>query len=286
MFLALAPAAAATAASGEDHKSFNLRAATDDGRQHNTKNLRGVISLASNGEDYDGPTHGTTTENSSTTTSNGNTSRSSSGGPFSNACLHGRFSYSNLIEGVASISVGVFDGNGVITEMDNIEINQPHPATGGRLEVSLPFNYGSYEVYANGRGVIYLSVGGPNSPYSDPPSTLHIGIKFGLANASPCVEGIMCYNTSLVEERRASRTICTKSSLHEIISGRLGSHPPLAARSISPNQMFTCNNEHQCHLWYPTICLGVFLGARGHSCPLPATAPVENVGRAKSSKSS
>mmetsp|Transcript_13843 Transcript_13843/g.23520 ORF Transcript_13843/g.23520 Transcript_13843/m.23520 type:complete len:230 (-) Transcript_13843:119-808(-) len=172
LFLALATAAAATAtaASGEDHKSFNLRAATDDGHQHNNKNLRGVISLASNEEDYDGPTHGTTTENSSTTTSIGNTSRSSSGGPFSNACLHGRFSYSNLIEDVASISVGVFDGNGAITEMDNIEINQPNPATGGRLEVSLPFNYGSYEVYANGRGVIYLSVGGPNSPYSNPPA--------------------------------------------------------------------------------------------------------------------
>ena len=82
----------------------------------------------------------------------------------------GTFSYTNLISDVASISVGVFDGKGGITEMDNIEINVPNPEKGGRSEVSLTFNYCSYEVYANGRGVIRMSMGGPGGPYYDPPA--------------------------------------------------------------------------------------------------------------------
>ena len=54
--------------------------------------------------------------------------------------------------------------------MDNIEINVPDPENGGRSEVSLPFNSGSYEVYANGRGAIRLSLGGPGGPYYNPPA--------------------------------------------------------------------------------------------------------------------
>lgn len=134
-------------------------------------NLRGVISLASDAEDYQGPTHGTTNEDgSSTTTTTNNNGNTRTAGTFTNACLQGRFSYSNVMADVASLSVGVFDGKGKITEMDSIEINHPDPNSGGRAETSLPFNSGSYEVHANGRGVIYLSMGGPGGPYYNPPA--------------------------------------------------------------------------------------------------------------------
>ena len=52
-------------------------------------------------------------------------------------CLNGRFSYSNLVDDFASISVVVFDGKGGITEMSNIEINLPDTENGGRSEISL-----------------------------------------------------------------------------------------------------------------------------------------------------
>ena len=146
LLLALAPVAVAAAAAGDA-----------------PTNLRGVISIASDAEDYDEPTRGNTSDSSTT---NSGDSRAIG---FTNACLHGRFSYSNLVADVASISVGVFDGKGTISEMDNIEINHPN-GSGGRTETSLLFNSGSYVVHANGRGVIYLSLGEPNTAYYDPPA--------------------------------------------------------------------------------------------------------------------
>lgn len=156
LLLALAPFAAATAAAAEE--SSELHAATD-GADATKKNLRGVVSLAADVEN----------DNSSSSSSSSSLSATATG-PFSNACLTGRFSYTNLIADVASVSVTVFDGNGGISEMDNIEINVPDPENGGRSEVSLPFNSGSYEVYANGRGFIRLSLGGPGGPYYNPPA--------------------------------------------------------------------------------------------------------------------
>ncbi|KAL7445564.1 hypothetical protein ACHAXM_009920 [Skeletonema potamos] len=136
--------------------------------------LRGVIiSLAS---DANEPTRGSgslTNENEdSFTIKDGNNRQEKAAGAlgFDNSCLRGRFSYWNAMSDVASISVGVFDGNGKITEMDNIEINHPDPNNGGRTETSLPFNSGSYEVHANGRGVMYLSMGAPGGPFYDPPA--------------------------------------------------------------------------------------------------------------------
>jgi hypothetical protein len=92
-------------------------------------------------------------------------------GGFKKSCLHERFAYSNLVDGVASISVGLFDGMGKITQMDNLEINHPNP-DGGRMETSLPFNSGTYEVYANGRGVMHASFGAEGGPYYDPPASV------------------------------------------------------------------------------------------------------------------
>ncbi len=156
LLLFLTPIAATAAAAAEE--SFNLHAATDDanaGAYATKNNLRGVVSLAT---DAEGDSSSSSSSSKTTT------------GPFSNACLTGRFSYTNLIADVASVSVIVFDGNGSISEMENIEINVPDPENGGRTELSLPFNSGSYEVYANGRGVIRLSLGGPGGPYYDPPA--------------------------------------------------------------------------------------------------------------------
>ena len=116
----------------------------------NKDNLRGVISLASDGEESP-------------------TSRSS-GGQFSNECLRGRFSYWNLAGDVASLSVAVFDGAGTVTEMESILINHPDPENGGRAETSLPFQHGTYEVHPNGLGVIDFSVGPPGGPFYDPPA--------------------------------------------------------------------------------------------------------------------
>ena len=116
----------------------------------NKDNLRGVISLASDGEEK--------------------SASRSSGGNFSNECLRGRFSYWNLAGDVASISVAVFDGAGTVTEMENILIDHPDPENGGRAETSLPFQHGTYEVYPNGLGVMRISLGSPGGPFYDPPA--------------------------------------------------------------------------------------------------------------------
>jgi len=73
------------------------------------------------------------------------------GGGFSNECLKGRFSYYNTAADVASLTVGVFDGNGNISEFDDLYINHPD-GEGGRIDATLPFNSGTYEVSSNGRG--------------------------------------------------------------------------------------------------------------------------------------
>lgn len=139
------------------------------------KKLRGVITLASSGaataEEGRPPAAGTHGKPSvAHVGSQSETQREGGGGgPFKNSCLHGRFAYSNLADGVASISVGLFDGMGKVTQMDNIEINHPNP-DGGRMEVSLPVNWGTYEVYPNGRGVMRFSFGAEGGPYFDPPA--------------------------------------------------------------------------------------------------------------------
>ena len=88
---------------------------------------------------------------------------------FNNSCLKGRFSYSNVAADTASISVGVFDGNGSLTYFDDLLINHPD-GEGGRIETTLSFNYGTYEISPNGRGKIYASVGDEGGPYYDPPA--------------------------------------------------------------------------------------------------------------------
>ena len=88
---------------------------------------------------------------------------------FDNSCLKGRFSYYNVAADTASISVGVFDGNGSLTYFDDLLINHPD-GEGGRIETTLSFNYGTYEISPNGRGKIYASVGDEGGPYYDPPA--------------------------------------------------------------------------------------------------------------------
>ena len=138
------------------------------------KKLRGVITLASSGaataaEDRP-PAGGTYKPPVAHDDAQSATQREGGGGvPFKNSCLHGRFAYSNLADGVASISVGLFDGMGKVTQMDHIEINHQNP-DGGRMETSLSFNWGTYEVYPNGRGVMRFSFGAEGGPYYDPPA--------------------------------------------------------------------------------------------------------------------
>lgn len=95
---------------------------------------------------------------------------------FQNCHLKGRFSYSNLAGDVASLSVGVFDGNGNISEFDDIRMNTPSDGNGGRAEVSIAFNSGTYEVYPNGRGKIIASMGEDGGPYYDPPAEIEFVI--------------------------------------------------------------------------------------------------------------
>ena len=91
------------------------------------------------------------------------------GGGFSNQCLKGRFSYYNTAADVASLTVGVFDGNGNISEIDDLYINHPD-GEGGRIDATLPFNSGTYEVSSNGRGQMYISMGSEGGAYYDPPA--------------------------------------------------------------------------------------------------------------------
>ena len=99
---------------------------------------------------------------------NGRATGRANSGSFNNGCLKGRFSYFNVASGTASLSVAVFDGNGIISEMENIETNSPSP-DGGRVETSLRFNSGTYEVGPSGTGKIYASLGEEGGPYFDPP---------------------------------------------------------------------------------------------------------------------
>ena len=153
------------------------------------KKLRGVITLASGGAataaearppaggTYDKPPVAHGDAQSATQREGGG------GGPFKNSCLHGRFAYSNLADGAASISVGLFDGMGKVTQMDDVEANYPNP-DGGRSETSFSFNWGTYEVYPNGRGVIYASFGAEGGKFFDPPAFL----EFVVTNASGTCE--------------------------------------------------------------------------------------------------
>ncbi len=138
--------------------------------------LRGVITLASSGAataTEDRPPAGGTHGNPPVAhdDSQSATQREGGEGGFKKSCLHGRFAYSNLADGVASISVGLFDGKGKITHMDDIEINFPNP-DGGRMEISTSFNWGTYEIYPNGRGVIHASFGAAGGKFFDPPALL------------------------------------------------------------------------------------------------------------------
>ena len=173
--LALSPlstviASAATLRGVISLRSDYTEAEDDNGptaREANTGTAHEKISVISSRNSV--PSEGSSVESQSSTVVT-SSSRSSSSGPFSNECLQGRFSYSNLVADVASVSVGVFDGEGTITEMDSIEINFPNPEAGGRVETSIPFNYGTYEVYPNGKGTMRFSMGGQGGPYYDPPA--------------------------------------------------------------------------------------------------------------------
>mmetsp|Transcript_31726 Transcript_31726/g.76846 ORF Transcript_31726/g.76846 Transcript_31726/m.76846 type:complete len:192 (+) Transcript_31726:45-620(+) len=98
-----------------------------------------------------------------------NTNARTTSGAFGNECLRGRFSYFNVGVDVASLTVGVFDGNGGIPEFDATLINHPD-GEGNRVESTISFNSGSYEVDSNGRGRIYMSLGEEGGPYFDPPA--------------------------------------------------------------------------------------------------------------------
>lgn len=102
----------------------------------------------------------------------GQKARGGGGGGFDASCLRGRFSYFNTASGVASLSVGVFDGEGNISEMEGIEINMPNPSGVGRLETTIGFNSGTYEVQPSGKGKMYVSLGEAGGPYFDPPAEL------------------------------------------------------------------------------------------------------------------
>ena len=159
-----------------------VASAADEGGGTSTssynKKLRGVITLASAGNRP--PAMGTKDNPSGVARGDSESEQQrGEGGGFKKSCLHGRFAYSNLVDGVASISVGLFDGMGKITQMDNLEINHPNP-DGGRMETSLPFNSGTYEVYANGRGVMHASFGAEGGPYYDPPAL----VEFVVTNAN------------------------------------------------------------------------------------------------------
>ena len=151
-----------------------ISAADGDASSYNKK-LRGVITLASSGaataaaEERPPPIGTAGNPPVAHDNSQSATQREGGEGGFKNSCLHGRFAYSNLADGVASISVGLFDGMGKVTQMDNIEINHQNP-DGGRMETSLSFNWGTYEVYPNGRGVMRFSFGDEGGPYFDPPA--------------------------------------------------------------------------------------------------------------------
>jgi len=111
--------------------------------------------------------HITSITTDSTTNKRKKTNRQ--GGEFSNECLRGRFSYYNTAADVASLTVGVFDGNGNISEFDDLYINHPD-GEGGRIDATLPFNSGTYEVSSNGRGQMYISMGEEGGAYYDPPA--------------------------------------------------------------------------------------------------------------------
>jgi hypothetical protein len=147
------------------------------------KKLRGVIALASSGAET--PAEGRPPAKINPPVAHDDsqsaTQREGGQGGFKNSCLHGRFAYSNLADGVASISVGLFDGMGKVTQMDNIEINFPNP-DGGRMEMSIPFNWGTYEIYPNGRGVMHASFGAEGGPYFDPPALLEFVVTNAYGN--------------------------------------------------------------------------------------------------------
>jgi len=88
---------------------------------------------------------------------------------FTNEDLKGRFSYFNTISDVASLTVGVFDGTGHISEMEDVLINAPI-GNGEQTLVTLKFNYGYYEVHPSGRGKMFISLGEEGGPYYDPPA--------------------------------------------------------------------------------------------------------------------
>ena len=108
-------------------------------------------------------------DNSSGRRASGRTTGSSSSGSFANECLKGRFGYFNTAAGTASLSVAVFDGNGGISEMGDLEINHPSP-DGGRDETSIGFNSGTFKVEPSGKGKMYISLGEEGEPYFDPPA--------------------------------------------------------------------------------------------------------------------